>query len=440
MKRDLGLLFSEIDSAMGPRKLGFSRGAVMARKALFRGVMVAIVWYLTSIVLEFRLLTPTDDNQYNETNNNHISNNNNNNNFNNSIVDNHNIISNNKDKEQSLPNNLPITDPPKEMTKDVPQNTGNLELSVGKVYSARACHLEPGWGGGGTTTAKTCVGSKPTIKTTTAKHLTCDNEKPNLQQRPHAGFTIAMLYFAKPSYLFKQLETFASYPVDIQQSMTLLIIDDGSPAGLRVSDYLNVSTYSAPFRIRLATVVTERNWNIGGARNLAFYLSDTPKTLLLDLDILIRPKVIQEALTWPLLDKATGKQLAHRFNRHRPDGSERVHPAICVIGTDAYWENGGCDEDFVGNYGFTDVHFWYRWKADPAKELVDHTDVYLREFHMPVCDPDLLGDKATLCKDARSNLKAPSRSIYKNFALMKEKKKKGCWSNKYLRFRWVLEN
>lgn len=418
----------------------------MARKALFRAVMVAMVWYLSSIALEFRLLLPGDDIIHNNT-------------YSDTINPNNMSTKKEKDHLPVAPAGLPvladkvtpITNPTTGTTSFTPQNEPNsqvvahdesIELSVGRVYSARACHLEPGWGGGGNTTAKHCVGSKPTITNTTAQYLTCDHEKPTLSQHIHQdGFTIALLYFAKPAMLFKQLEEFASYAPEIQQSMTVLIIDDGSPAGLRVTDYFNMSTYSASFRIRLATIVTERNWNIGGARNLAFYLSDTPMTVLLDLDILVPPPVIRTALTWPLVDPKTGQQFAHRFNRRRLDGSERVHPAICVIGTKAYWENGGCDEDFCGNYGFTDVHFWYRWKADPHKKLLDHKDVYLQEFKWAVCDADILGEpKATLCKEARSRLKNPGRNIYKNFGLMKEKKKKGCWSNRYLRFRWILEN
>lgn len=420
---------------MGPRKPGTTwNTSWMVRKVLLRGILVAVLWYLSSIVWEIRLLTPHDENSNN--NNGNTNNNNHNENDNQNISNNNN---NHKDKEHFLAENPHFTQTQNEPTKDLQQTSGTL--AVGREYSARACHLEPGWGGGSATTAKSCVGSKPAMATTTAQHLTCDNEKPILSNRSRDGFTIALLYFAKPTMLLKQLETFASYPLEIQQSMTVLLIDDASPKGLRVVDYVNVSNYSAVFRIRLATIVTDRNWNIGGARNLAFYLSDTPMTLLLDLDILVPTTVIQEAITWPLVDTKTGKQLAHRFNRRRIDGSVKIHPAICVIGTNAYWENGGCDEDFCGSYGFTDVHFWYRWKADPAKELMDHADVYLQEFEWPICDANLLpDDKATMCKQARSQLQLPSRNIYKNFGLMKEKKKTGCWSNKYLRFRWILEN
>jgi hypothetical protein len=327
-----------------------------------------------------------------------------------------------------------------EPTTQLPAHNTTIEL--GRVYSARACQLNPGWGTIGVKgETNVCVGKKPVMANTTAGHLTCSNEKPTTTDRSYQGITVALLYFAKPALLFRQLQEFGTYPMEIQKNLTILVIDDGSPPGLRVSDYLNISTYSAGFRIRLARIETERNWNIGGARNLAFYLVDTPKTLLLDLDILAPREAMEAAVSWPLIDHEQGgrRQLAHRFNRRNPGGKDRKHPAVCVIRTDAYWENGGCDEDFCGNYGYTDVHFWFKWKADPTRAMVDHLDVFLEELDMMACDPAFLGEKEPLCKEARSKQVKPDRALKKNHALYKEKTNKGCWSNKYLRFRWVLE-
>ena len=345
-------------------------------------------------------------------------------------------------------------------------------IQTGQLYSARACHLEPAWGTMGVVTNKSqshnhshsniCVGKSPLLPNTTATHLTCSDDKPTTRRIGHASssssssspsnssedtITIALLYFAKPALLMRQLQEFSTYPLEIQRKLTILIIDDGSPPGLQVSDYLHNASHYSTFRIRLARIVTERDWNIGGARNLAFYLIDTPKALLLDLDVLVPRAAMEAAVSWPLWgDDRTqpqpqSQQLAHRFNRRRADGSEHKHPAVCVIRTDAYWENGGCDEDFCGNYGFTDVHFWYRWKADdPSKVLVDHLDVFLEELDVAACDSTYIeSSKEEVCKEARSKLGKPGRSLKKNLALYKAKTKDGCWSNKYLRFRWGLE-
>lgn len=345
-------------------------------------------------------------------------------------------------------------------------------VQIGRIYNARACHLEPGWAGIGIgiaskSTNLSCVGKHPALPNSSAAHLTCHDsntdiyipqksnttnnnttsQKPNLTDRSHPGVTIALLYFAKPALLLRQLQEFASYPIELQQQLSILIVDDASPPGLQATDYIHKSAPHA-FRIRVARILTPRDWNIGGARNLAFYLSDTSRTLLLDLDILIPHHVFQAALSWPMFDhrhQQPPRQLAHRFNRRRPkDGSTRVHPAVSILSTTAYWENGGCDEDFCGNYGYTDVHFWFRWKMDPTRLLKDHMDVYLVELEsVKTCDSEFLGNGTQLqilCKEASKQFVKPTRNLKKNHALYKEKTSKGCWSNRYLRFRWILHS
>jgi hypothetical protein len=329
---------------------------------------------------------------------------------------------------------------------------------IGKEYSARACWLEPAWGD---TTNGSCVGRKPAIPTTTATHLTChtdddDEDKspmminPQLHHRPSNNLTIALLYFAKPALLFRQLEEFSKYPTEIQQRLTVWIIDDGSPPGLRVTDYINRSAYNnyeSVFRLRVARITTETDWNIGGARNLAFFLIDkeapagtTTNVLLLDLDMLVPPETIETVGTWETRN-ATHK-FAHRFNRRKADGSAKTHPAMAVLDSQAYWQSGGCDEDFCGHYGFTDDHFWHRWKLDPKRIRVDHLDVFLVALDLNACNSTYLINQRhyETCKTARGKLQNPSKKLKRNHGLFKDKIKKGCWSNKYLRFRWMIEN
>ena len=55
------------------------------------------------------------------------------------------------------------------------------------------------------------------------------------------------------------------------------------------------------------------------------------------------------------------------------------------MSVDSYWRVGGCDEDFVGNYGHTDVHFWHRVGLLPQGTLVTqtHKDLVLKEMATP---------------------------------------------------------
>jgi hypothetical protein len=336
----------------------------------------------------------------------------------------------------------------------------NVPKVVGKEYSAKACWLEPAWGmqigrHQATTSSNVCPDKKPNLANTTATHLTCakDDEKPVIRNRNHhhhqhsPGLTIALLYYAKPAMLLRQLEHFSSFPHDIRRQFKLLIIDDGSPDGLQAREYIlngtststNSSTYNSLLDIRLARITTQKEWNIGGARNLAFSLADTPTVLMLDLDTLVPLRTLQAALTWETHTEASN-YLAHRFNRIRPDGASKRHPAVCLLDAAAYWSNGGCDEDFCGNYGHTDVHFWSRWNADPSRVQIDHTDTYLLEAEQAACDEAYISDPVQhlACETARANLTVV-KELETNHKLWRRKVDEGCWSNDYLRFRWVIE-
>ena len=56
-----------------------------------------------------------------------------------------------------------------------------------------------------------------------------------------------------------------------------------------------------------------------------------------------------------------------KFNRkvkYNPfyEKNNKIHPAVCLLRVEDYWNVGGCEEDLVGNYGQTDPIFWYRAK------------------------------------------------------------------------------
>lgn len=367
-------------------------------------------------------------------------------------------------------------------------NSNHSSFLSRKEYSAKPCWLEPAWGMVEEPAAvKVCLGSgkrsggrqvqvqeRTQIYNTTASQLACPDEKQKYYELRHiretnlngnhTGLTIALLYYANPAMLLHQLETFSNYSKHIKEKITILIIDDGSPAGLRATDYFHPSTYGrngideddnddTPLRIRVARIATEKAWNIGGARNLAFFLADTTRALLLDLDIQIPEESIQDALSWPTKNKT--HTLAHRFNRKllkkkkkkgNKDGdgdrdSYRVHPAIAVLDVDAYWQSGGCDEDFCGSYGYTDVHFWLRWKMDPTRLQLNHMKTYITEFGYPPCSPVYIQSNSTqeMCNAAIEALVKPDRDTSINKGKMEKKKQTNCWSNRYLRFRWLLE-
>jgi hypothetical protein len=316
-------------------------------------------------------------------------------------------------------------------------------IQLGREYSARACWLDPPWGMGKSLTE--ACSSNSSIYNTSATQLSCfDKPLSNVVSRTPTHdmprVTIALLYFAKPAMLMRQLENFESYPLEIRRLLTILVVDDGSPEGLQASEYISRGRLdNADLRLRLAHITTDKAWNIGGARNLAFYLADTPEVLLLDLDMLIPQETMEAALKWTTKNQT--HIIAHRFNRRTPNGETRKHPAVALLDTSAYWESGGCDEDFCGSYGFTDVHFWWRWKKDKARIQWDHMDTFIMEFDGAPCNSSYIKpvEKQQKCEGTYESLQKPIKDKEPNRLKIKRKISTGCWSNRFLRFRWVLK-
>lgn len=199
--------------------------------------------------------------------------------------------------------------------------------------------------------------------------------------------TVALLYYEQPALLKKQLSVIKTYP-----RVSVVVIDDASSEPAVADEPVMV------YRI-----LDDKKWNIGGARNLAFHVAPTRRVLLLDIDTIAPRSVIVQLLSM------TG---THRLNRRRPNGTMKISPAAALIDRDEYWRAGGCDEDFVGHYGYTDVHFWYRFEK--LFNATYHDDLVLFEQEHA---------------HERRDTKVNRRLLYR-------KKARGTWSNDYLRFRF----
>ncbi len=268
--------------------------------------------------------------------------------------------------------------------------------------------------------------------------------------RTTSGLTIGIPYYASPAMLLQQLSNFATYPTDIQKHLTIIIVDDGSPLGLRAEEYTHHESFlsSIHFRLRIARITTEIRWNVEGSRNLAFYLGDTRRGLMLDLDMLVPVETMRKVLEWntttTFMDhESTTKEVsvAHKFNRRKPNGRQSMQPAVAFLDIPEYWNSGGLDEDFAGEYGFgTEPHFWHMWKKG-SRVVVSHNDTYINELTTDPCDAAWLSNPDLLqrCKSARAGLPELQRDKKPNKLLWKLKKRELLpWSNSYLRFNWTV--
>jgi hypothetical protein len=226
--------------------------------------------------------------------------------------------------------------------------------------------------------------------------------------------TLFYNYYNQVDMLKKQVNLWNSYPNDILDNINILLIDDGSSNPAKnILHELDISKLP----LSLYRINPDIYCNIGGTRNLACKLSDTEWILIIDMDIIIS--------TWNLniiLKLSRNPQYIFKFNRIRPDNTFKIHPGVCFISTNTYWHVGGCDEDFVGNYGQTDVHFFYRANLKNINiSLIE--DIILEEDN----------DGTTKEINRTKEMLEPNKILFEN------KKRNGNWSTNYCRFNWIKE-
>jgi len=253
--------------------------------------------------------------------------------------------------------------------------------------------------------------------------------------------TVALIYYASPALLLRHMAIIHAYTPAVLARLHLLLIDDGSPLGLDAARYINGS--GGLRSLSVVRIEPDIAWNLGGARNLAMHLATTPRVMLIELDAPAPSQVMAAALELPATTH--GVPIAHRFNRVRPDGSYKISPAAVLLAVESYWAAGGCDEDFVGNYGMTDSHFWYRAKSLPLNvlKIERHSNLVFTELSSPQgepCEGVTSPHPYTRCMAAVtahvSVLTGRSRDNAANALLLKWKQRTGRWSNEYLRFKW----
>ena len=108
-----------------------------------------------------------------------------------------------------------------------------------------------------------------------------------------------------------------------------------------------------------------------------------------------------------------------KFNRRVPGypnhpKNGQPHPAVCLLRVEDYWNVGGCEEDLVGHYGWTDPSFWYR--SIGKLHVITYTDLYL-----------------DYCPEGEADI---NRDNSHNRKLYEDRTMNGGWSTDFVRFEW----
>ena len=173
---------------------------------------------------------------------------------------------------------------------------------------------------------------------------------------------------------------------------------------------------------RLQVLPPKLAWNIGGGRNLLMHRASGCWVIIADLDYAVPPKLAAAVLP-TVLDPAISPTRVFKFMRDwQPKGRPQLHPAFAMMRRDLYWQAGGCDEDFVGHYGWTDPHTWFRLGHHRPRVTITVNRSWPAIHYL----------RAGANRTSQSKDKEENANLYR-------RKTSGAanWSNVYLRFKWV---
>ena len=226
------------------------------------------------------------------------------------------------------------------------------------------------------------------------------------------SITVNLSYYNQHKALRKHIRGWRSWSPEIRNRFSFFVIDDCSqvPALYAVSG-LDTSGLD----LTIYRIDDDLYCNIGGSRNLGASECRTEWMIILDMDTMITESVARSMLLLTQSEKGR----CFRFNRMvESDTSHphhlKPHPAVSLLRRSDYWNVGGCDEDFVGNYGCTDSSFRYRSRRKLKVDVME--TLYL--FCMPDAEADITRDADT------------------NRELLQRKKRDGSWSYDFIRFSW----
>ena len=223
--------------------------------------------------------------------------------------------------------------------------------------------------------------------------------------------TINLSFYNQNEVLKKQVESWKSWSKEVRDQFSFCIVDDCS----KKSAIDVLSNDLTDLDLSIYRVTEDLYCNIAGVRNLSAKECKTDWMVILDMDTFVSEDLASSML---ILSSSDRPGEAFKFNRRVADPRHpkngQPHPAVCLLRVEDYWNVGGCEEDLVGHYGWTDPSFWFR--SVGKLHVITYTDLYLDYYPEGEADID--------------------RDNSHNYILHEEKKRTGDWSTDFVRFDW----
>ena len=224
--------------------------------------------------------------------------------------------------------------------------------------------------------------------------------------------TVNLSFYNQDEILKRHVKGWNLWEKETLKNFSFCIVDDCSN---KYATEVLECTDKSNLDLTILRVKKDLYCNISGVRNLSAHECKTDWMVILDMDTLITEKLAKSMLGLTNIQPGN----CFKFNRKVPKNifhnkNGKLHPAVCLLMKQDYWNVGGCEEDLVGHYGQTDPIFWYRAKD----KLKVHPQMNMFLEYEPK-------GEANINRDSKHNEN-----------LFKKKKLSNDWSIDFMRFPW----
>lgn len=165
-------------------------------------------------------------------------------------------------------------------------------------------------------------------------------------------FTIVYSYFNQKEWLEELLTYWNNFYKDYIDLIDIIIVDDHSstPALPIVKEKYNYNNIKVPY------VTQDLGFGIAASRNLGAMLSKTDNILLLDLDTVITPGLLQEIIDWNYIEDSFYYRFFNNSCKLKLHTNQEFRKSshTLYINKNLFISVGGYPQSLNGKYGYED--------------------------------------------------------------------------------------
>lgn len=159
-------------------------------------------------------------------------------------------------------------------------------------------------------------------------------------------------YYKNSKMLEYQMNVWREYPASVKENLEIIIVDDGSPIGLRAEEVIKASVEKfghLDFDFSLFRILIDIPWNECGAKNLGVSHASNPWLLISDIDHIVTSQLLEH-----IQNVSLDRKLIYGFTRkHRESGEvNKPHQETILVSIGKFTQVGWYDESYCGHYAF----------------------------------------------------------------------------------------